>query len=54
MYIKDARVFYCVMTYGLTREKGKQTIGFVVNLIHKYMVDITEELSNYRERPNSS
>ena len=54
MYTGNARIFYCIMTYGLSQENGIQTIGFVVNLIHRYIADISEELFNYRERERAT
>lgn len=48
MYINDGRIFYCIMTKDLETEKAIKTIGYAVNMIHKYFVDVRMELDSYK------
>ncbi len=37
IYIDDKRIFYCVMTQGLSEEKGSLVIGTIVNKIYSFV-----------------
>ena len=39
MYIDDSRMFYCIMTHNLERERAKETVGEMVEKIYKYIVE---------------
>ena len=49
MYFGESRVFYCIMTENLSQQDAINFIGFTVNLIHKYFLDIRAELDSYKE-----
>ena len=38
MYIENSRIFYCIMTDGLQREKARDTVGILVNKIYNYVI----------------
>jgi hypothetical protein len=38
LYINDSRIFYCVVSKGLSKENASQTIGKTVNRIHNYVI----------------
>lgn len=39
MYIKDSRIFYCVMTKDIdTQEDAQQVVGTIVNKIYKFVI----------------
>ncbi len=50
MYIKDKRIFYCIMTEGIEREKAVETAGFILNRIYQYAESAETLLSNYRKK----
>jgi len=39
MYIDDSRIFYCIMTTDLEKEKAEQVVGEIVNKIYTYVID---------------
>ena len=39
MYIDDSRIFYCIMTNGLQKEKARETVGVLVNKVYNYVVE---------------
>jgi hypothetical protein len=39
MYIKDSRVMYCIMTQGLSEEKGQIAVGDIVNKIYNFVLE---------------
>lgn len=39
LYIKDSRIFYCIMSRDLYREEAYKTVGEIVNKIYNYVVE---------------
>lgn len=39
MYVKESRIFYCVMTKNLDTEKASNAIGEIVNKIYNYILN---------------
>ncbi|MBI3622991.1 serine hydrolase [Candidatus Pacearchaeota archaeon] len=39
MYIQDSRIFYCVMTSEMERDKASQVIGDIVNKTYSYVIE---------------
>ena len=49
IYIGESRVFYCIMTKDIDEERAVETIGVIVNEIHKYIRDARARLEAYKE-----
>lgn len=49
IYIKDSRIFYCIMTKNLEEEKAAETIGFILNEIYNYVVETRAKLDAYKK-----
>ena len=43
MYIDDSRIFYCIMTQSIEKEKAEKTVGLIVNKIYKYVLEEKNE-----------
>lgn len=39
IYVKDSRVMYCIMTSGLSEEKGQKVVGDIVNKIYTFILE---------------
>jgi beta-lactamase class A len=39
MYLQDSRIFYCIMTRNLDKEKASNVIGNIVNKIYNYVTE---------------
>ena len=50
MYIKEKRIFYCIMTRGMEQENAAEFVGYVVNKIYHFVERTDILLSNYRKR----
>jgi hypothetical protein len=44
MYIKESRIFYCVMTRKLDREKASEVVGTIVNKLYNYVTKTRNKL----------
>ena len=49
MYIDKSRIFYCILTENLEQQDAVKAISYVINLVHKYIIDVRNELDSYRE-----
>ena len=49
IYIQEMRVFYCVMTQGLSIEQGIKVTGFIVNTIYHYSRDTRTYLDELKK-----
>ena len=49
IYINESRIFYCILTKGIDREKAVETVGIIVNEIYHYVEDTKVRLSAYKE-----
>lgn len=47
MYIKERRIFYCIMTQGLDVKEGVQTVTDIVRMIYFYTIDARNFLDQY-------
>ena len=48
MYIDKSRIFYCIMTKGLSEEEAVGTIAVIVNQIYRYVRDAKKRFEAYR------
>ena len=48
MYISDMRIFYCIMTKDLDRNKAAGIVGTIVHEIYQYVLETRKKLDTYR------
>ncbi len=49
MYINESRIFYCIMTKGLSGEDAAETSGVIVNEVYHYVIDTKKRFEVYKK-----
>ncbi|MBI3033054.1 serine hydrolase [Candidatus Woesearchaeota archaeon] len=49
MYVKESRIFYCIMTENLSEKEGKEVIGTMIKTIYQYINKVKIQLDTYKE-----
>ncbi len=48
IYIKESRIFYCIMTKDLNEKQATEAIGHIVNEIYNYVKNTRARFDNYK------
>ncbi len=50
MYVKESRIFYCIMTENLSEKEGKEVIVTMVKTVYQYITRLRAQLDTYKEK----